>query len=85
MATNETGGRFFLHGASQQIEGDPALFRKVRPTPPHPPAGRSRSVAEALERKRPSVGAGPALRATLSPKGAKAGVLFMLRGCREAT
>ncbi len=58
---------------------------KMSAEPPHPPAGRSRSVAEALERKRPSVGAGPTRagwrkrrpRATLSPKGARAEAIFI--------
>ncbi len=36
------------------------FFNQIFWRPPHPPTGRSRSVAEALERKRPSVGAGPA-------------------------
>ncbi len=37
------------------------FFDKIlRRATAHPPAGRSRFVAEAMERKRPSVGAGPA-------------------------
>ncbi len=48
---------FLLHRKSR---GPGSKVRATFSATPHPPAGRSRSVAEALERKRPSVGAGPA-------------------------